>query len=65
MNDSHETVALMRSWIVSARGGLLDAFVVLKLAEEDRQEKAKRQLRRTLFGLDEFRNSTAPEEYRG
>lgn len=65
MSDSRETVTLLRSWITSARRSLLDAFVVLKLAEEDRQEKSKQQLRNLLLSQDEFRNSTTSEEYRG
>ena len=65
MSDSREAVALLRSWITSARRSLLDALVVLKLAEEDRQEKSKQRLRNTLLSQDEFRNSTTSEEYRG
>lgn len=65
MSDSREAVALLSSWITSARRSLLDALVVLKLAEEDRQEKSKQQLRNTLLSQDEFRNSTTSEEYRG
>jgi hypothetical protein len=65
VSDSREAVALLSSWITSARRSLLDALVVLKLAEEDRQEKSKQQLRNTLLSQDEFRNSTTSEEYRG
>ena len=65
MSESREAVAFLRSWIASARSDLLDALVVLKLAEEDRQEKSKQQLRNTLLSQDEFRNSTTSEEYRG
>ncbi|MBK6017007.1 hypothetical protein [Streptomyces sp. MBT53] len=65
MSDNRETVTLLRSWLTSARWGLIDALVALELAEEDRQEKAKRQLRNSLLSLDEFRNCTTFEEYRG
>jgi hypothetical protein len=65
VTTTNEIPVLLRAWIMAARWGPLDALVALKLTEEDQQEKAKRRLHSALLSLDEFRNGTAHEEYRG
>lgn len=60
----NEATALreLRAWIESARWGLLDALVTIKLSEENREDRAKRKLATELRALDEFRDDTTPEE---
>jgi hypothetical protein len=60
---STELSDLLRAWITSTRWGLLDALVALKLAEEGRENKAKRTLVLTLRTVDELAALPNHEDY--
>lgn len=55
----------IRQALNDSRMALLAAFLVVNDAVKQREAIAKRQLVIRLRSLDEFRNDTAAEEYRG